>query len=134
MEFRKQLGDNAEETARQYLEQKGYRTVQKNFRCKTGEIDLIMQKEDYLIFVEVRSRSHNRYGEPLETVEYTKQKKIKRASKASRDENTISKIIKNLNAKIKNVFYSPSYFEKLGLEYVGPIDGHDIEKLEKALS
>ncbi len=80
MEFRKQLGDNAEETARQYLEQKGYRTVQKNFRCKTGEIDLIMQKDDYLIFVEVRSRSHNRYGEPLETVDYTKQKKIKKAS------------------------------------------------------
>ena len=79
MEFRKQLGDNAEETARYYLEQKGYRTVQKNFRCKTGEIDLIMQKEDYLIFVEVRSRSHNRYGEPLETVDYTKQNKIKKA-------------------------------------------------------
>ena len=33
MEFRKQLGDNAEEIARQYLEQKGWRTVQKNFRC-----------------------------------------------------------------------------------------------------
>ena len=52
MEYRKQLGDNAEEIARQYLEQKGYRTVQ----------------------------SHNRYGEPLETVDYTKQKKIKKAS------------------------------------------------------
>ncbi len=64
----------------------------------------------------------------------TKQGNIKRASKASCDENPISKIIKNLSAKIKNVFYSPSYFEKLGLEYVGPIDGHDIEKLEKALS
>jgi 1-deoxy-D-xylulose-5-phosphate synthase len=64
----------------------------------------------------------------------TKQGNIKRASKASRDENAISKLITNLSAKIKNVFYSPSYFEKLGLEYVGPIDGHDIEKLEKALS
>ncbi len=80
MEFRKQLGDSAEDIARQYLEQKGYRTVQKNFRCKTGEVDLVMLKADTLVFVEVRSRSHNRYGEPLETVNQAKQQKIKKAS------------------------------------------------------
>lgn len=80
MEFRKQLGNDSETIAQQYLEQRGYMLIQANFRCKTGEVDLIMQKENLLVFVEVRSKSSSRYGEPLETVDYTKQKKIKKAS------------------------------------------------------
>ena len=80
MEIRKQLGDNSEAMAQNYLEQRGYRLVQKNFRCKTGEIDLIMQKGDMLIFAEVRSRTSSRYGEPLETVNKTKQDKIKKTA------------------------------------------------------
>lgn len=59
---------------------------------------------------------------------------IKRASKASRKGSVVAKIITNISAKIKSIFYSPSYFEKLGIEYIGPIDGHDIEKLENALT
>ena len=80
MEIRKQLGDNSEAMAQNYLEQRGYRLVQKNFRCKTGEIDLIMQKGDMLIFAEVRSKTSSRYGEPLDTVNKTKQDKIKKAA------------------------------------------------------
>lgn len=38
-----------------------------------------------------------------------------------------------IKAKIKSLIYSPSYFEKLGFEYLGPVDGHDIEKLEEVL-
>ena len=80
MEIRKQLGDNSEAMAQNYLEQRGYRLVQKNFRCKTGEIDLIMQKGEMLIFAEVRSKTSSRYGEPLETVNKAKQDKIKKAA------------------------------------------------------
>ena len=42
-------------------------------------------------------------------------------------------VLSRIKKKIKGVFYSPSYFEKMGFEYIGPIDGHDIEKLEDAL-
>ncbi|MBR5319348.1 MAG: YraN family protein [Peptococcaceae bacterium] len=80
MEFRKQLGDDSEAIAKKYLEKKGYTFLQANFRCKTGEIDLIMQKENTIVFVEVRSRKSNRYGEPLETVNKTKQEKVRKAA------------------------------------------------------
>lgn len=80
MEFRKQLGNDSETIAQQYLEQRGYMLIQANFRCKTGEVDLIMQKENLLVFVEVRSKSSSRYGEPLETVDKTKQDKIRKAA------------------------------------------------------
>ena len=63
-----------------------------------------------------------------------KLKNIKGASKSERKGRTISKIITSFSAKIKSIFYSPSYFERLGIEYLGPIDGHDIEKLENTLS
>lgn len=80
MEIRKQLGNNSEEIARSYLEAQGYRLVTHNFTCKTGEIDLIMQKDDMLVFVEVRSRSSRRYGEPSETVNQKKQEKLRKAA------------------------------------------------------
>lgn len=61
-------------------------------------------------------------------------------SKAKRSLRSMSGIGKNIvnaahniKAKIKNIFYSPSYFEKLGFEYMGPFDGHNLEKLENAL-
>ena len=63
-----------------------------------------------------------------------KHKNINRVSKTSRNGSAISNIIKGFSAKIKSVFYSPSYFEKFGIEYLGPVDGHDIENLERTLS
>lgn len=64
MEQRKQLGNDSERLARKFLERQGYRLVQSNFRSKWGEIDLIMRKGQELIFVEVRSKSTFRYGQP----------------------------------------------------------------------
>lgn len=80
MEIRKQLGNDSEEIALQYLYTQGYRLIQRNFQCKSGEIDLIMQKEDVLVFVEVRSRSSDQYGEPSETVNRKKQDKIRKTA------------------------------------------------------
>lgn len=47
--------------------------------------------------------------------------------------NGLVNIVKHLKVKIKSLVYSPSYFEKLGFEYIGPIDGHNVEKLEETL-
>lgn len=74
---RRQLGRDGETLARHYLERRGYRLVEANFSCRWGELDLIMQKGDTLVFVEVRGRSSDRCGAPQETVDYRKQEKLR---------------------------------------------------------
>ena len=81
MELRKQMGNTSEEIALEYLIAKGYRLIQRNFRCKTGEIDLIVQKDDSLVFAEVRSRTGTAYGEPSESVNRKKQNKIRKTAR-----------------------------------------------------
>lgn len=80
MEPRKQMGITGETVALEYLQKRGYRLVRRNFVCKAGEIDLIMHKDDMLVFVEVRSRKSNLYGEPSETVNRKKQDKIRKTA------------------------------------------------------
>lgn len=81
MEHRKQMGNTAEDIALEYLVQQGYRLVKRNFTCKAGEIDLIVQNDNTLVFVEVRSRTGIAYGEPSETVNRKKQDKIRKTAK-----------------------------------------------------
>ena len=69
-------GRKAEQQAENYLLQKGLKTIAKNFYCSAGEIDLIMQEEKELIFIEVRSRKNKNFGSAAETVDKRKQKKI----------------------------------------------------------
>ena len=66
--------------ARRYLEHQGLEFQLANFLCKTGEIDLIMQAADTLVFVEVRYRHEQDHGSPLETVTYAKQRKLIRTA------------------------------------------------------
>lgn len=70
------LGLAAEETARQYLTAQGLKWVESNYRCKLGEIDLIMRDKDYLVFVEVRKRASSAYGSAIESITYGKQQKL----------------------------------------------------------
>ena len=72
----RQLGQAAEQAARRFLEKNGFKLETQNFSAKTGEIDLIMSKQDLLIFVEVRMRSDSRYGSGADTVTRRKQQKI----------------------------------------------------------
>lgn len=71
-----QKGQQAETIALNYLQNQGLIKLQTNFSCKCGEIDLIMQDNEFLVFVEVRYRNRTQYGHPLETINYAKQKKI----------------------------------------------------------
>jgi putative endonuclease len=59
---RKAIGDNAERLACQYLQRHGLKLLGRNFRCRGGEIDLIMQHGDSLVFVEVRYRRRTGFG------------------------------------------------------------------------
>lgn len=71
-----QQGQIAEDKARQFLEKKGLTLVEKNYRCRTGEIDLIMQDKKELVFVEVRYRAKSDYGSALDSVDQHKIQKI----------------------------------------------------------
>ena len=73
-------GTAAEDLALHYLEARGLTLVTRNFRCRTGELDLIMRDGEQLVFVEVRSRRHARYGTPAESVTRTKQQRLLRAA------------------------------------------------------
>ncbi|HRX61695.1 MAG TPA: YraN family protein [Candidatus Competibacter sp.] len=73
-------GAMAENLARRHLETRGLTLVTRNFRCRVGELDLIMRDGEQLVFVEVRSRRHSRYGTPAESVTRTKQQRLLRTA------------------------------------------------------
>lgn len=71
------IGEQAELYARKYLEKQGLTWLASNFRCRAGEIDLIMKTcESELVFIEVRRRSSIKFGGAAASVTVTKQKKI----------------------------------------------------------
>jgi len=81
LEQRKQLGNRSEQLARYYLEQQGLVLRESNFYCRYGEIDLIMEQGRTIVFVEVRSRSNARCGQPAETVQHGgKREKLRRSA------------------------------------------------------
>lgn len=69
-------GAHAEKLAEKLLKQNGLRLIQRNYRCKCGEIDLIMQDSDIIAFIEVRLRTNRSYASGAETVTLSKQRKI----------------------------------------------------------
>lgn len=69
-------GNEGENLAASFLKQKGFDIVARNYRYNRGEIDIIAQRENWLIFVEVKTRSSNKFGEPEEFVTEFKAKKI----------------------------------------------------------
>lgn len=71
----RELGNYGETVAIQYLVGEGYDILAKNFKCRHGEIDIIAKKDDYIIFVEVKTRRSLSYGTPAEAVDRKKQMK-----------------------------------------------------------
>ena len=76
MSSRQESGQTAESLARKHLEQNGLRLVAHNWRCKRGELDLIMLDGKVLVFVEVRFRKHAGWGGALESVDIRKRGKL----------------------------------------------------------
>lgn len=70
------LGKEGERIAERYLKKKGYRLVERNYRCPVGELDLIALDRRVIVFVEVKTRSGDRFGVPLESVHQRKQHKM----------------------------------------------------------
>jgi putative endonuclease len=74
--LRQQLGKSGEDIALDFLQQKGMRLCARNYRVRSGEIDLIMWDGEILVFVEVRTKSASFFGKPSETVLFDKRRKI----------------------------------------------------------
>ncbi|WP_054958651.1 YraN family protein [Paenibacillus dakarensis] len=75
---RRQKGAAAEEAAAQHLIQNGYRILDRNWRCRTGELDIVAEKDSVLVIVEVRSRSgSSNFGTPSESVDRRKMQQVR---------------------------------------------------------
>lgn len=73
---KRRIGAVYEEKAARYLERQGYVILERNYRCCRGEIDLIARDGSYLVFVEVKFRSHLQKGCGLDAVDGRKQRRI----------------------------------------------------------
>ncbi|WP_087518068.1 YraN family protein [Pseudomonas sp. M30-35] len=73
-------GNAAEAIARQHLEKNGLRLIAKNWRCRLGELDLVMLDIDTVVFVEVRYRRHKAWGGAAESVDTRKRNKLTQAA------------------------------------------------------
>lgn len=74
--YKRKLGDLGEKLACGYLQKQKYIILDKNFHCKFGEIDIIAKDKKTLVFVEVKARTNQQFGQPQEAVDYFKQQKI----------------------------------------------------------
>jgi len=73
------IGKQAEKKAAEYLHQQGLELIETNYRCRFGEIDLIMQHGHELVFVEVKYRKNQQYGQASEYFTRGKRKKVEKA-------------------------------------------------------
>ncbi len=76
--MRQQVGQKGEQAAREYLEQKGYRIIETNYRCRLGEIDIIARDGDMVVIVEVRTKTGLAFGRPEESINQEKARKLHR--------------------------------------------------------
>lgn len=73
---RKNLGQLGEKLACEFLREKGYKIIDQNFRTRGGEIDIVAEKEEMLVFVEVKTRTNRMFGLPEEAIDARKQHKL----------------------------------------------------------
>ncbi|MCK9478476.1 MAG: YraN family protein [Firmicutes bacterium] len=79
--YKKSVGAFGEMIAEKHLIKKKYKIIDKNFYIRGGEIDIIAQKGEYLVFVEVKTRSSNKFGSAAEAVDFYKKTRMIKAAK-----------------------------------------------------
>lgn len=70
------FGKLGEDLACKYLQNNGYKILERNFEAKQGEIDIIAMEQNELVFIEVKTRTNTNYGKPIEAVDNRKQKHL----------------------------------------------------------
>ena len=74
---RKKLGNKAELIACELLRKKGLRIIERNFRCRTGEIDIIAKDNNYIVIIEVRSTANYSFHDPLDSFTQLKIRRLR---------------------------------------------------------
>ncbi len=69
---RQDIGQLGEKLALRHLKKRGYRILDRNFRCRRGEIDIVATQKNYLVFVEVRTKTTLAFGSPEESITQAK--------------------------------------------------------------
>lgn len=100
---KRQMGTSYEIKAEEYLMQKGYHILERNFRSRSGEIDIIAKDGEYFCFIEVKYRTTRDYGSPLEAVDYRKQNQIRKVAQYYLMKNKLSE-------------WTPCRFDVIGFE------------------
>ena len=72
------LGRHGEDLAAEYLQQSGLRVIDRNWRCADGEIDIVAVDRRVLVVCEVKTRTGDRYGAPLESISHSKLRRLRR--------------------------------------------------------
>lgn len=70
------VGAAGEETVAKYLAKHKYKILQRNFRCRFGEIDIVAENDGFVVFIEVKSRQNCKFGMPREAVTFDKRRHI----------------------------------------------------------
>lgn len=110
------LGKQGERVAELYLQKKGYKVVERNYRCRGGELDLIVLDRRVVVFVEVKTRTGDGFGTPLEAVAFRKQQRMIRAAQFFLAE--------------KNLQQRDARFDVVGVSWTG--DEPVVEHIENA--
>lgn len=87
--IRLKLGAAGEQAAADFLIKHGYRILQRNYSCKSGEIDIVAEDADFLVFIEVKTRKTGSYGPGQEAVTPKKQLQISKAAQHYLAENNL---------------------------------------------
>ena len=76
MYVRHELGKKGEDAVSNYLIQNGYKILERNYFCKIGELDIVAMDKDEFVFIEVKTRSQNKFGNPADAVDKNKKSHI----------------------------------------------------------
>lgn len=111
----KQTGDIGEKYTEHYLRKNGYKILERNYRRKCGEIDIIAQKGEYIIFTEVKTRAENFLARPYEAVD---RRKIARIMKTAAMYISEKHLDAYFRFDVSEVFTEPESGKVIDINYI----------------
>lgn len=119
VDVRRQFGDIGEELAADTLKKKGYKILARQYRCQYGEIDLVCQFKNEIVFVEVKSRHDSIFGYPEDSVTQTKRRHLAACAEAYLDAHHLTQVPWRVDVVAIEFDYHPpkiSHFEDIDME------------------
>lgn len=104
---RRSLGQRGEELAVSKLKELKYRILERNYRCALGEIDIIAQEKEVLVFIEVKTRKSQNFGHPADALHASKQRKLSKVAMTYLNHKKLSDIPARFDVVVVE-FFSPS--------------------------